>query len=322
MPSVSLAPLRRTRTVVLPDLYVDALAFLPPWAKSGRRLSAVARRGGGNIPVGAIEFKLGGNAANLAVGLARLGGQVDLIAHTDELGSRLLQNAAEGTDLRTAGVRVGAKGSASLVLECGPSNVMLSHAGPLAEFGPERLTADDWERIDSADAVALVNWAQNKRGTALLRKLSSRLARRGTFLYLDAGDVRHRGPDITALRRDRGAWKGVSAFGMNQNELGAFTRGSSVEHAQALADELDTRVDLHTRQWAASVTGQSAVRVTAPRTPGRRVTGAGDAWNAGNLAGYLMELGERQRLGLAHRVATHYVTGESGLPPTAKDVGA
>lgn len=320
MPSVSLAPLRRTRAVILPDLYVDALAFLPPWAETGRRMGAIARRGGGNMPVDAIEFKLGGNAANLAVALARLGAQVDLIAHTDEFGHRLLERAAAGTGLGTAGVQVGPQGSTTLALECGASNVMLSHAGPVQDFGPERLTPDDWKRIESADVVALVNWAQNRRGTELLKKLSSRLARRGGFLYLDTGDVSHRRADIPALRRDKAAWKGVSAFGMNQNELGAFRRGTTVGHAQALADELGTRIDLHTRGWAASVTGQSAVRVPAGRTPARRLTGAGDAWNAGNLAGYLMEMGDRERLGLAHRVATHYVTGRSGLPPTALEV--
>lgn len=320
MTPVSLAPLRRRRIVVLPDLYVDALAFLPPWEKSGRSLGAIARRGGGNLPVGAIEFKLGGNAANLAVALARLGAQVDLIAHTDEFGHRLLQRAAAGTDLRTDGVRVGERGSVTLGLECGPANVMLSHAGPLQEFGPQRLTAEDWARIESADAVALVNWAQNRRGTALLRKLSQRLARRGTFLYLDTGDVRHRGADVPALRRDRAAWRGVSAFGMNQNELGAFTGGTDVADAQRLADELGTRIDLHTRQWAATLTGASATRVPAGRTPARRLTGAGDAWNAGNLAGYLLEAGERDRLQLAHRVATHYVTSPTGLPPTAAEV--
>lgn len=322
LPPVSLAPLRRTRAVVLPDLYVDALAFLPPWPQSGRRLGAIARRGGGNLPVPAIEFKLGGNAANLAVALARLGAQVDLIAHTDEFGHRLLERAAAGTALRRDRVRVGPRGSATLGLECGGANVMLSHAGPLQDFGPGRLAREDWERIESADLVALVNWAQNRRGTALLRTLSARLARRGTFLYLDTGDVRHRAAEVPALRRDRGAWRGVSAFGMNQNELGAFTRGTEVHHAQALAGELGTRIDLHTRQWAATVTGASAVRVPASRIPARRLTGAGDAWNAGNLAGYLLDLGERDRLRLAHRVATKYVTGASGLPPTPAEMAA
>lgn len=320
MPTASLAPLRRSRIVVLPDLYVDALAFLPPWAQAGRSLDAIARRGGGNMPVRSIELKLGGNAANLAVALARLGAQVDLIAHTDPLGHHLLQRAAAGTGLRTGGVQVGARGSVTLGLECGPSNLMLSHAGPLQDFGPARLTRDDWERIDAADAVALVNWAQNRRGTAMLRRLSGHLGRRGAFLYLDTGDVRHRGPDVAALRSDRAAWRGVSAFGINRNELHAFAGGSGVAHAQDLAAELGTRIDLHTRTWAASVTGASTTRVAADRTPARRLTGAGDAWNAGNLAGYLLGLGDRARLGLAHRVATCYVTGPSGLPPTPHEV--
>ena len=320
MPSPSLEPLRRKTAVVLPDLYVDALAFLPPWQQTGRQMGQIARRGGGNLPVQSIEFKLGGNAANMAVALARLGAQVDLIAHTDEFGQRLLQRAAAGTDLRTGGVQVGAKGSVTLGLECGPANVMLSHAGPLQDFGPERLTKEDWDRIESADAVALVNWAQNQRGTALLKKLSDRLGKRGTFLYLDTGDVRHRMGDLAGLRKERTVWKGVGAFGMNQNELGAFTKGIEIPDAQELASELDTRIDLHTRQWAATVTRSSAVRVAAGKTPARRLTGAGDTWNAGNLAGYLLELPERKRLSLAHRVATRYVTGRSGLPPTAQDV--
>lgn len=322
MTPASLAPLRRTRAVILPDLYVDALAFLPPWAEAGRRMGQIARRGGGNLPVEAIEFKLGGNAANLAVALARLGAQVDLIAHTDEFGHRLLERAAAGTALRTSGVRVGHKGSVTLGLECGDSNVMLSHAGPLSEFGPEQLTAEDWERLESADAVALVNWAQNKRGTALLRKLSERLGKRGVFLYLDTGDTRNRMQDLAALRQDAKVWRGIGAFGLNENELGALTRGAQVQHAQELAQELGTRIDLHTRHWAATVTGDTAVRVAAGRAPARRRTGAGDAWNAGNLAGYLLKLGERARLGLAHRVATHYVTGATGLPPTAQQVTA
>jgi ribokinase len=311
--------LRRARAVVLPDLYVDALAFLPPWPTTGKKMGAIARHGGGNLPVGPIEFKLGGNAANLAVALARLGVQVDLIARTDALGRSLLERAAAGTQLGTAGVQVGATASASLVLECGPANVMLSHAGPLSAFGPERLTAADWERIESADVVALVNWAQNKRGTALLRALSRRLGRRGVFLYLDTGDVRHRGPEVPALLRDRAAWRGVSAFGLNQNELGTFCSGTTLAHAQGLAQDLDVALDLHTRTWAASVTGDTTVRVAASRIPARRLTGAGDAWNAGNLAGYLLELNARDRLGLAHRVATRYVTGASGLPPTAAE---
>jgi ribokinase len=345
LPTADLAPLRAKRAVVLPDLYVDALAFLPPWAESGKRMGQIARRGGGNLPVQSIEFKLGGNAANLAVALARLGAQVDLIAHTDEFGHRLLQRAAAGTDLRTDGVRVGERGSVTLGLECGPSNVMLSHAGPLQDFGPERLTSQDWERIEAADCVALVNWAQNQRGTALLKKLASRLGPQGTFLYLDTGDVRHRMGDLAGLRKERSIWKGVGAFGMNQNELGAFTstarsvdtrdtRGTSprkgqgssgfhlaeVPHAQELAEELGTRIDLHTREWAASVTGSTSTRVAAGKTPARRLTGAGDTWNAGNLAGYMLDLPERDRLSLAHRVATRYVTGRSGLPPTAQDV--
>lgn len=319
----SLRALADRRIVVLPDLYIDALAFMPAWRTTRERLDAIARRGGGNLPIGPVEFKLGGNAANLALALARLGAQVDLIASTDELGRHLLERAARGTALRTRRVRVGARASVTLGLECDGANVMMSHAGPLSDFGPDQLAAEDWRLLEAADAVAFVNWSQNDQGTDLLRALSTRLDRRGVFLYVDTGDPRARLPGARRLLKDAAVWKGVRALGLNENELRAFTGdepGDPLAAAQGLAQRLGTRLDLHTRRWAATVTPTSHVRVQAQTTPARRLTGAGDAWNAGNLAGHVLGWGDRERLLFAHEVATKYVTGIHGLPPTAKEV--
>ncbi|MBW3582102.1 MAG: carbohydrate kinase family protein, partial [Euryarchaeota archaeon] len=293
------------------DLYLDALAFLPHWQETIGALDAIARRGGGNLPVPRIETKLGGNAANLALGLAELGVQVDLIAETDPLGHHLLSRAAEGTSLRTDRVRLGDKCSVTLGLECPDANVMLSHAGPLAAFGPERLEAEDLRRIREADAVAVVNWAQNPHGTDLLATLADAVGDE-TFLYLDTGDPRHRPDDAMRLVENEAVWDRVDAWGLNENELGAFTRdapGDPVFLAQALARRLGTRLDLHTRGWAATVTADSIVRVDASDEPARRTTGAGDAWNAGNIAAGLLGWPDRERLAFAHRTATAHVTG-------------
>ena len=321
---IPLAALRRKTIAVLPDLYVDALATLPAWSETREQLSAIAERGGGNLPVGPIEVKLGGNAANLAIALARLGARTTLIAETDVIGRLLLERAAAGTALDTEGVRIGRHGSTTLGLECLGANVMLSHAGPLTDFGPERLTKADWSRLAEADAVAIVNWSQNRRGTALVQAVTKRLAPSGTFIYFDSGDPRHRIADARALFKGRPWWGSVGAIAMNENELGAFTgrtlaAGDLAAAASRLAGEVGTRIDLHTRTSATTVVpGGAAVTVKGLRGRPRRLTGAGDAWNAGNLAGHVMGWADRDRLRLAHKVATLYVTGASGLPPTAR----
>jgi len=273
--------------------------------------------------VSAFEVKVGGNAANLALALARLGAKVDLISETDPNGLRLLREAAHGTALGTRRVRVGNRASMTLGLECPDANLMLSHAGPLADFGPERLGATDWRLMKQADGVAFVNWAQNERGTDLLRRVASLHGPRGPFLYVDIGDPRNRLPAARRLLKETRIWKRVGALGLNENELGAFTGDPNdigPADARELARRLGTRLDLHTRRWAATVTLDSVVRVGAEASRPRRLTGAGDVWNAGNMAGHVLGWPAQDRLRFAHRVATKYVTSPDGVPPTAKEV--
>lgn len=319
---MTLAPLRRKRVVVLPDLYTDVLCPVGPWPQAAAALHQVAARGGGNVPVGPMQLKLGGNAANLALALARLGAQVDLVARTDALGLSLLRQAARGTRLSTDRVRLGGPGAMTVALEAPEANVMLSHAGPVADFGPEALEDEDWRRIEAADAVAVVNWGQNRRGTQLLAAVARKAP---GFVFFDPGDPRHRMQDVTGLIRPQPWWRHVGSVGLNRNELSALSGrelgdDGLLDAARELAGRLGTRIDLHCRAWAASATAEAAVKAKALAPRGRRATGAGDAWNAGNLAGELLGLVPAERLRLAHRVATHYVTGTDGLPPRAADL--
>jgi len=318
------SPLAGRRVVVLPDLFVDAIVALPPWAEAQPRMRDVVRRGGGNVPVGPVQLKLGGNAANTGLALARLGAHVDLIAETDATGLHLLDRAAEH-GLGASRVRSGPYASSTLALEFGGRNLMLSHAGPLAQFGPERLTAEDWDLLGAADAVLLANWSQNRKGTALQKALARRLPE-DVALYVDTADPRHRGPDFGRLLADGAAWSGVRAWGLNENELRAAAglpsnaRPAALERAaEGLAQRLGCRVDLHATGWASTGGGPHGgqrVRVEWAPSRTRRVTGAGDAWNAGNIAADLLGLAPRERLRLAHEVARRTLTGPDGLPPS------
>jgi ribokinase len=320
----SLAKLSQKRVVVLPDAYIDALLRLPTWKKMLPQMERVIRNGGGNIPVGPVEFKLGGNAANMAIALARLGAKVDLITKTDELGQFFLQRAAADTSLNIEPVEVGPAASATLALEFEGSNLMLSHSGPLHDFGPRKLQRHHWKLIESADAVVIVNWAQNHQGTALLQAVATRAQKNDAFVYTDTGDPRHRGPAAAReLIRQRKVWDHIDAWGLNENEVRAFSgdrSGPLVTIAKQLSKRIKGRLDVHTRGWAASIHDGALVKVPALPDKPKRLTGAGDAWNAGNLAGYLLDWPVQQRVEFAHLVATKYVTGPSGKPPTPRDL--
>lgn len=276
-------------------------------------MQRVVRAGGGNLPIPAVEFKVGGNAANTGLALARLGARVHLITRTDAFGMDVLGRAARRCGLGVDHVRVGGRTSATVALEFGGANVMLSHAGPLDAFGPTALAPRDWRRLEAADAVVVTNWAQNRRGTPLLAALVRRLGGRGVFLYVDTGDPRPRAGAGPRLARQASLWSKVGAWSLNENEVRAFLgrrRGDPLRLGLELSRHVPCRLDLHTRRWAASIRAGRFVRAPALRAPARRLTGAGDAWNAGNLAGYLLGWPDRDRLRLAHRVATKYVAGE------------
>lgn len=315
------SPLSGRKVVVLPDLYVDAIVSLPPWAKAKPGLERVLGNGGGNLPVGPIAFKVGGNAANTGMALARLGADVELVARTGSLGLAMLGEAARATGLGTSLVTLVPEGSATLALEFGPSNLMLSHAGPVARFGPSALSDAAWEAIDAADAVCVTNWSQNRQGSALLRAVSRRAARNRAHVFVDTSDPRHR-PGAASELVNPALWRDVTAWGMNENELRAVTGAAraSMATAMALSRRVGCRIDLHTRRWAASAGAGFAVRVPGVEAKPRRLTGAGDAWNAGNVAGDLLGLSAEGRLRLAHAVAHRYITGPSDLPPTAAEV--
>ncbi|HET6398874.1 MAG TPA: carbohydrate kinase family protein [Candidatus Thermoplasmatota archaeon] len=318
------SPIAGRRVVVLPDLFVDAIVRLPEWQRTQEDCGRIVARGGGNLPVGPIEFKLGGNAANVAIALARLGADVDLVARTDSLGRALLAPAAEEAGLRIRHVRESDRPSATLALECGGANLMLSHAGPLATFGPDELKGAEWKVIEAADAVVCMNWAQNPLGTQLLRAVSQRTHRKGIPLFVDTSDPRLAQDRIPALLGASDLWPRVTSLGVNENEVKAFTGDREAplpELAAELSRNLGCPVDLHTSEWAAHVNG-STTMVPGRKVKPRRLTGAGDAWTAGNVAGYLAGLPAANRLRLAHAAATHYIRSPDAKPPRHDQVPA
>jgi sugar/nucleoside kinase (ribokinase family) len=88
------------------------------------------------------------------------------------------------------------------------------------------------------------------------------------------------------------------------------------ECARILAKNLSARVDLHTTTFAGSFTGNSEATVPAFKVSVLRATGAGDAWNAGNIFGDALGLPDRLRMTLANAVAAYYISSPDGKHPS------
>lgn len=318
--------------VALPDFYLDHFVPLPAWDQAVPSWRGVHARGGGNIVTAGQHFAPGGNAANTAFALARLGVRTHLIARTSPFGKTYLEQTLgqHGVDLRH--VRADGHLSVTTALEFHeerPANVMLSDPGSLATFGPDALDANDWTLLEAADLVLVTNWAQNRHGTALVEAVVRATRKAGRLSMLDTGDPSHRLADLPEVHARLLPLAQLDVHALNENELRLLAGRplaageGEVAAARALAARRPHGVtDLHTARLAASVGPAGEAVVPTFRVAPLRVTGAGDAWNAGDIVGHLGRLDPAERLLLANAVAGLYVSGKEGIAPSMADVVA
>ena len=95
-----------------------------------------------------------------------------------------------------------------------------------------------------------------------------------------------------------------------------------MEAARVLAKLLPARIDLHTTAFSATFKGKKEVVVPAFKVKVFRATGAGDAWDAGNILGDHNGLSDESRLMLANAVAACYLSDPDGLHPTKEKLSS
>jgi len=316
--------------VTLPDFFLDHFVPLPAWDRVVPAWQGVHARGGGNVITPGQHFQAGGNAANSALALARLGVRAHLVTRTSPFGKAYLEQTLgrQGVDLRHA--RADGELSITTALEFHegrPSNVMLSDSGSVARFGPESLDANDWTLLEAADLVLVSNWSQDRLGTALVEAVCRAARKAKTRTMLDTGDVSSRLADIPELLARVLPLEELDVYALNENELRLLTGralASGAEEVAAARALRETRgegaLDLHTARFAATFGPDGEAVVPTFRVEPLRVTGAGDAWNAGSILGQLAAVDPAERLLLANAVAALYVSGKEGLAPTLADV--
>jgi sugar/nucleoside kinase (ribokinase family) len=325
--------------IVMPDFFYDRLISLD-WDAAGfsSAIADVAERKGGSIDGVKQTDIRGGNAINTASALAALGARVTPIVCTSKLGLQQIKFYFEKYRVDLSQIKITEKASVTTALELktenGKANVMLRDLGGLADFSPSDLTDRDYELIENADYVCLFNWAGTRKyGTLLSETVFGRVKTGGKGrTYYDTADPTPNRDKIPELMRNVLETSRVDVLSLNENEALCYAsllsdeisvrRGKrrfddlAMDAARVLAEHLPARIDLHTTAFSATLSKKNEVVVSSFKVKALRATGAGDAWNAGNIVGN--ELSDECRLALANAVAACYLSDPEGSHPTRR----
>ncbi len=315
--------------VLLPDFFVDHFLTMDKFEREFTRIQDVYVQGGGNVPGILQRIHQGGNAANTALALARLGIKSHLICKTDDLGLHLLQFFLGKSGVDLSGVKTDGKLAITTAMEFGKQhiNVMVGDTGSVSDFTFEILDEDDLQTVSNSDIVCVVNWTLNKKGTGLAKDVF-RFAKKHTVkTFFDTGDPGYRKNEIPELTKNVLTDKSLDILGINENELlhyGDLTKPRNdegiINAAVSLKKKLHARIDLHTANFACTINKNCTVIPSLQLSEIYRATGAGDTWNAGNLFAELLNFNDDERLLFANLVAGYYISSPDPIHPSLKKI--
>lgn len=317
--------------VVMHDFFVDRIIRLESKENLSGALSEKAKAGGGSIRGIPTTDVKGGNAVNIAYSLAKLGAKVSLFTVADEMGSIMIRQTfaqfGDKVTLRIANGRTGLTTCFEFPHEDTRVNVMVSDVGDNESFGSERINSEaDRTILKNADGVMVVNWATNINGTELAEFSFKNSP--SAFHFLDPADIETRKHDF---RDSLAKLSGVTdCLSINENECNSLADALgfgqvlgcvySVEEvkqaAKRISESVGISTDLHTKVGAAWSNGKESAFAHAIKVDAKRLTGAGDTWDAADIIGYLAGLHPQERLLFANCCASLYIRDPNGEPPT------
>ena len=241
------------------------------------------RRGrhAGDVPA-QIRLGPGGQAANVAVRLARRGESVRLVAPlADDLAGRLLRDALEEDGVSIAPLPARRSAAVAVLLDAGGERTMLSDRQPLAAAPAAAALADvDWVHCSG---YALLDDAT---GDALAAALGARPS--SVRLSVGGGSLP---PERALVARFRARLRSAApqVCLLSRSEAGAMIgrmSPSALEAAAQLATLADVVVVTAGADGSAATLGGELMTAPPAVTPGAVVdaTGAGDAYAAALIA--------------------------------------
>ncbi|MHA1949644.1 MAG: carbohydrate kinase family protein [Candidatus Thorarchaeota archaeon] len=326
--------------VVLPDFFLDHFILTESFEMFISGLRKLAEQGGGNLLQNEQFIRRGGNALNTASALHTLGLDPKVILTTDEQGSTLLQ-ALVDSELDLSHVHVDGRLSSTVSIETQYQgrkvNLMVSDSGSVREFSFSDLTEDDLATIRGSSLVALVSLNHNLKGSELAHDLFKFVKESGDIVtFMDMGDPSSN-PDLVRKLIKQVISEGVvDIVGLNENEVRWIAKSLSndskrwqdihskplewLKAAEFVSSETGIQVDLHTPYYTATIGNEQTTSIPVFTVESRVLCGAGDAWNAGDILGILLDLSPKNRLILANAVAALYVSSSSTSHPTLAEI--
>jgi ribokinase len=280
----------------------------------------------------------GGNAINIAYCLAKLGLNVTLFTIADQTGSAILRKIFSQFENRVtlciANGRHGLTTAIEFPNEEGHKvNILLSDVGDNSDFGPERISCQQYlDILANANAVAVVNWATNLKGNQLAEyafKMSPKALR-----FLAPADIKTRNKefrdhlkeiagilDILSINENECNWLAKAiGCGILLHEA-SYNKDDVRSAAKIIANKTGIRnVDLHTRIGSAWSDGNESVFSPSFKCEVKTMTGAGDSWESADIVGYLAGLNAKERLSFCNMYASLYVSNPHSEPSTMEEL--
>lgn len=324
----------------MPDFFVDHFVVSTTLQELISNLENLAEQGGGNI-IGTKQFiRRGGNSVNTASALLELGINPHLIVKTDEYGAALLKSLVSPLlDLRHVHTNGELSSTVSFEVEHNNRkvNLMVSDSGSAADFAFTDLTEDEIQLIRNSPLIALLCLNHNPNAAQLAEDVFSLVRENSQGIsFMDTGDPSNNPSIIEPIVKNVLSEGLVDIIGMNENEARWFAwiitgrddhwrsvtsnPNDWLSAGKLVSQEMGVRVDLHTPIFSASINDDKHEILPVFKVETQVSCGAGDAWNAGNIYGTLLNLPSIDRLKLANAVAALYVSSSSAKHPTRKDV--
>jgi len=314
--------------VLLPDFFVDHFLYFDDFNKSSDKLKQIYSQGGGNLPGIKQRIHQGGNAANTALALARLGVKPHLICRTDKFGVHLLKYFLEKEGVDISGVKSDGKLAITTAIEFGEkhSNVMVGDVGSVSDFSFTNLDDYDLNLISNSSFVCVLNWNLNRCGTDFAKNVFQFAKKHNVKTFFDSGDPSSRISEIPTLFDEVLTNINLDIFSLNENELRYFTNENvkigeeAIDAAKLLKDKMYARLDLHTSDFSCSLDKKCITASTLKLKKIYRGTGAGDAWNAGNIFSELLNFDPLERLHFSNCFAAKYISSKEPIHPDLDDI--
>jgi ribokinase len=321
--------------VVMPDFFVDRIIRLDSKEKLVSALEEKAKSGGGSIRDIYTRDIKGGNAVNVAYALAKLGAKVTLFTVADEMGAAMIRQVfsqfGDKVTLRIANGKHGCTTAFEFPHDSSRVNVMISDVGDNASFGPDKVSSkDDQAVLKNADAVMIVNWASNHKGTELAEHVFK--SSPSALHFIDPADIATRkqefrdalfklSPVMDYLSINENECDHLaSALGLDSSFGASYGPDDVKRAAVKIAESVGITTDLHTRIGSAWSNGKEVEFVHAIKVEPKILTGAGDVWDAADILGYIAGLDPRERLLFANAASSLYIRYPSGEPPAMNGV--